>query len=63
MTLSGPTVRRWRRSNFSTGTGNDNCVEIAVDERVVAVRDSKNAGGSVLGFSPAAWRPFLLRIR
>jgi hypothetical protein len=47
---------RWRKSSYS-GTGNDSCVEVAFAE-AVRVRDSKNVGGPVLGFSETAWRAF-----
>ncbi len=50
---------RWRRSSRSTGM--NNCVETArltsgPHAGLLAVRDSKNAPGPALLFSPAAWR-------
>jgi Domain of unknown function (DUF397) len=48
----------WRKSSYSSGTGN--CVEVAVAEASVRVRDSKQHGcGPVLEFSPAEWAAFL----
>lgn len=51
---------QWRKSSFSGGSGNGNCVEIGRDPDSVAVRDSKNAGGPVLDFAENAWHSFLL---
>jgi hypothetical protein len=49
---------RWRRSSRSYATGN--CVEIAApDGERVIVRDSKNANGAVLTFSPIQWNSFV----
>ncbi|WP_410814151.1 DUF397 domain-containing protein [Micromonospora sp. 067-2] len=52
----------WRKSTRSSDSGN--CVEVAdniVD--VVAVRDSKDAEGPALTFTPAAWSAFLALAR
>jgi Domain of unknown function (DUF397) len=42
----------WRKSSYSTNNGA--CVEVAGCQ----VRDSKDPGGPVLSFTPAAWRAF-----
>lgn len=47
----------WRKSSYSGG-GNGNCVEVAFTAQVVGVRDSKDADGAVLRFSPGQWRSF-----
>ncbi|HEX3790493.1 MAG TPA: DUF397 domain-containing protein [Pseudonocardiaceae bacterium] len=47
----------WRKSSRSGG-GND-CVEMAVTEKVTAVRDSKNSTGPRLTFGPLSWTEFL----
>jgi hypothetical protein len=47
----------WRKSSYSGGQGN--CVEVAVTESVVSVRDSKDSGGAVLTVNPEEWRAFL----
>lgn len=52
----------WRKSQRS-GNGGQNCVEIAVVERVLAVRDSKNPDGDKLAFSLAEWDAFAERVR
>jgi hypothetical protein len=48
----------WRKSSRS-GPYSDNCVEVALVESGVAVRDSKNPAGAVLSFSPDEWRAFV----
>jgi hypothetical protein len=55
------TVLRWRKSSFSggSGSGNDNCVEVAFTGSVAALRDSKNTAGPVLVLPTAAWKALL----
>lgn len=48
----------WRRSSFSGGGGNDNCVEVALTSAVAAVRDSKNPS-PVLRVPASAWEALL----
>jgi hypothetical protein len=45
----------------STRSGGGNCVEVAVHEGSVLVRDSVDADGVVLRVSPATWSAFLKR--
>jgi hypothetical protein len=53
----------WRKSSYS-GSNGGNCVEVAGNlPGVVAVRDSKNPGGSVLVFMPDEWRAFTAAIK
>lgn len=48
----------WRKSSYSSSTG-QNCVEVATNlPRIVAVRDSKNPDGPRLLVSSAQWRSF-----
>ncbi|MEC3992241.1 DUF397 domain-containing protein [Actinacidiphila sp. DG2A-62] len=48
----------WRRSSYSTAA--NNCVETApLEPGRLAVRDSKDPLGPVLGFSPDAWTSFV----
>nr|MDT0659243.1 DUF397 domain-containing protein [Micromonospora sp. DSM 115978] len=47
----------WRKSTRSNGGGA--CVEVAVGERGVGVRDSKDPAGPVLVFGAAAWTAFV----
>lgn len=60
----------WRKSSYSNGSGGS-CVEIAdigprngaPGTRMVAVRDSKDRSGPVLGFTHGQWRAFTDRVR
>jgi hypothetical protein len=38
----------WRKSSFSQGNANSDCVEIAREPHLTAVRDSKNPNGGTL---------------
>jgi len=52
----------WRKSSRSAGNGN--CVEVALRNDLVGVRDSKEAGeGPVLLFNGAAWRSFIESVK
>lgn len=46
----------WRKSPRS---GHSDCVEVAVMDGEVAVRDSKNRQGPVLRFTPSEWAAFI----
>jgi len=50
----------WRKSN---GSGDGNCVEVALTAEVVGMRDSKNPAGPALMFEPAVWSDFVEAIR
>ena len=54
-------IRQWHKSSYS-GTS-ANCVEACTDQAAVAVRDSKNANGPELVFTPQAWTTFLAGIK
>jgi hypothetical protein len=59
MSLTNSEVRdlRWRKSRRSVGNGA--CVEVAPVNESIYIRDSKNPGGIILGYSEAAWQSFL----
>ncbi|MFC7840448.1 DUF397 domain-containing protein [Streptomyces sp. NPDC057382] len=52
---------QWRRSTYSGSSGGE-CVEVAELRSVIAVRDSKNPGGGVLGLSPEAYAAFVAHV-
>jgi Domain of unknown function (DUF397) len=55
-------VPNWIKSSLSYGNGN--CVEVAgLSSDVIMVRDSKNAKGPVLGFTPGEWDAFVGGVR
>jgi hypothetical protein len=47
----------WHKSSRSSGNGN--CVEVAILDDAVAVRDTKDRSGPVLVFTPAEWNAFV----
>jgi hypothetical protein len=49
----------WRKSSRSNGNGGANCVEVAVADTRIGVRDSKNPTGPVLQFTPMDWESFV----
>jgi hypothetical protein len=49
----------WKKSSRSNGNGGNNCVEVAILDTVVAVRDSKNPTGPALIFNPTDWAEFV----
>ena len=52
----------WIKSSLSYGNGQ--CVEVAgLAGDVIMVRDSKNARGPVLGFTPGEWDAFVGGVR
>jgi hypothetical protein len=48
----------WLKSNHSL-PGQDNCVEVAFVDGIIAVRDSKHPEGPVLLFTQAEWDAFV----
>jgi hypothetical protein len=50
----------WRKSTLSS-TGN--CIEVAIAQGRVAVRDSKDRTGPTLVFDPADWETFVADVR
>ncbi|MEU1482544.1 DUF397 domain-containing protein [Streptomyces sp. NPDC005752] len=50
---------KWFKSSYSSNSSEADCVELATTPRTVHVRDSKDAPGPRLGFTPAAWEAFV----
>jgi hypothetical protein len=50
----------WRKSTLS---GSNGCVEVAIQDDGVALRDTKDRNGPVLVFSPAEWEAFIGGVR
>jgi hypothetical protein len=50
----------WRTSTFCDLNG---CVEVALLDGRVAVRDAKDRGGPLLLFTPREWEAFLAGVR
>jgi hypothetical protein len=55
------TYVNWRKSTYSYSNGN--CVEVGTGQAVVAVRDSMDADGPVIGVSPRAWIEFTEHVK
>lgn len=51
----------WRRSSHSNTQGNQ-CVEVALCDGRIVLRDLKDPDGPVLTFSRAEWREFVRRL-
>jgi hypothetical protein len=52
----------WRTSSYS-GNADGNCVEVALTDDAVHVRDSKDRAGGSHEFSPAQWAGLLATLR
>jgi hypothetical protein len=55
------TELEWVKSSYS-GSGGDNCVEVAVDAEAVHVRDSKDLGRDSFAVAPGAWAAFTAHV-
>jgi hypothetical protein len=55
--MNSTTVSTWRKSSYSTGTGN--CVEVAPAPDDVFIRHSKHPDAGTIAFSHPAWELFL----
>jgi hypothetical protein len=53
---------QWRKATYSSSNGG-NCIEVATDDRAVAVRDSKDPDGPRLAFGARAWQAFATKIK
>jgi hypothetical protein len=55
-------IMNWRKSSYSSSNGGE-CIEVAGHARRVLVRDTKNRAGTVLRFSPDAWKAFTAKVQ
>jgi hypothetical protein len=55
-----PARAEWRKSSRSNTAS---CVEVAVIDAQVAVRDSKHKDGAILLFTPVEWEAFIGGVR
>lgn len=53
--------RSWRKSSYSNSSSN--CVEVAGQPGMVAVRDTKDRNGPALVFSRPGWQEFTRRVK
>lgn len=60
---ANPPVARWRKSSYSGGGNEGNCVELARASHATALRDSKAPSSGALRLSPHAWSRFSQRLR
>ncbi|AXI88242.1 DUF397 domain-containing protein [Streptomyces griseoincarnatus] len=56
--MSTPELR-WFKSSYSDSSNGNDCVEVAPTPTTIHVRDSKNASGQRLAFTPEAWAAFV----
>jgi hypothetical protein len=57
-----PATASWQKSSISGGEGGA-CVHVACGREYVWIRDSKDPGGPVLGFTREEWATFLVGVR
>jgi hypothetical protein len=60
--MEGTDLTRWRKSTYSSN-GGATCVEIGDAPHAVLVRDTQDRSGSMLRFSPDAWRRFADQVK
>lgn len=51
----------WYRSSYSANT--DNCVEVALGNEAVRIRDTKDPEGGMLMLPTAGWSAFVANVR
>ena len=60
MLKENPTAAVWRKSSFSA---NGDCIEVAIQNGSVLIRDTKNRSGGTISASSSAWQEFIQAIR
>ncbi|SCK47833.1 protein of unknown function [Streptomyces sp. WMMB 714] len=56
--MSASTELAWFKSSYS-GTEGDNCIEVAVTEQTIHVRDSKDVDGPHVAVGREGWAQFV----
>lgn len=56
--MTAPSTHQWFKSSYSGGSGTE-CVECALFDSGILVRDSKREPGPVVTLGNGAWRAFL----
>ncbi|MFE9013840.1 DUF397 domain-containing protein [Streptomyces cyaneofuscatus] len=49
----------WFKSSYSDSSNSNECVEVAIAQAAVHVRDSKDVRGPRLALAPTAWAGFV----
>ncbi|MFB4193481.1 DUF397 domain-containing protein [Streptomyces carpaticus] len=60
--MSGGTELAWFKSTYS-GSEGDSCVEVAIADQAIHVRDSKDTTRPPFTVSGESWMPFLRSLR
>lgn len=60
MLSTDPSILRWRKSSFSAS---GNCLEVAIQDESVHIRDSKYGNETTISISYSAWRKFLRTVQ
>lgn len=50
-------IPNWHKSTFSGGSTND-CVEVADNQPLILIRDTKDHAAGLIEVTPAAWAAF-----
>ena len=58
MASSDPSATGWRKSSYSGGGNDDNCVEVAALATAIAIRDSKEPQKGALTMPRPSWTYF-----
>jgi hypothetical protein len=60
MLKKNPTAVVWHKSSFSA---NGDCIEVAIQDDSVLIRDTKNRNGGTISASSSAWQEFIQGIQ
>jgi hypothetical protein len=60
MLKKNPAAVVWHKSSFSA---NGDCIEVAIQDDSVLIRDTKNRSGGTVSASSSAWQEFIQGIQ